>query len=125
MDLIATKRCFFGKQREPGDRFSMPRQFARQYIAARLAKPAPETAPAKYTHRAILTTPRRVDMQAAKPAPLSAFDHDGDGKEGSSAAPPPTDDLTALRREYTAKLGKRPFPGWGEDELRRRMAEAD
>lgn len=115
MDLIATKRCFFGKQREPGDRFSMPRQFARQYIAARLAKPAPETAPAKYTHRAILTTPRRVD--------ISRFDHDGDGAEGGSKAPEQSDELKEVRAEYTAKMGKRFFPGWTIEQLREKMAD--
>jgi len=50
------------------------------------------------------------------------LDHDDNGKEGGSVSPEPTDDLPALRAEYQAKMGKRPFPGWGADELRRRMA---
>lgn len=33
-------------------------------------------------------------------------------------------DLTALRAEYTAKLGKRPFPGWGAEVLREKIANA-
>lgn len=33
-------------------------------------------------------------------------------------------DLSALRADYLAKLGKKPFPGWDADELRRRMVEA-
>lgn len=126
MEVIALKPCYFKWQRKVGERFAMPRNFARQFMAARLVKAAPVTAPATYAHRAITQT-RRVDMQAEKPAPavFSPFDHDGDGRDGGSNAPEPADDLTALRREYTDKLGKRPFPGWGADELRRRMDEAD
>lgn len=53
-------------------------------------------------------------------------------REPGKIAPPPADlaeqlapadNLTALRAEYTEKLGKRPFPGWDADELRRRMNE--
>lgn len=50
------------------------------------------------------------------------LDHDDNGKEGGSKAPEPTEDLPALRAEYQEKMGKRPFPGWGADELRKRMA---
>lgn len=53
------------------------------------------------------------------------LDHDGDGKKGG--APKPVDDagiLSALRAEYEAKLGKRPFMGWDAVELQRRMAAA-
>jgi hypothetical protein len=34
-----------------------------------------------------------------------------------------SDDLATLRDEYHALLGKRPFNGWDEAELRTRMAE--
>jgi hypothetical protein len=37
---------------------------------------------------------------------------------------PVGDDVAALRAEYEAKLGKKPFMGWDADELRKRMAEA-
>lgn len=50
------------------------------------------------------------------------LDHDGDGKKGGS--PKPEGDVAALRAEYLAQIGKKPFPGWDADELRRRMAEA-
>lgn len=50
------------------------------------------------------------------------FDHDGDGKPGGSPKVDNTDEVRALRAEYTEKMGKRPFSGWDADELRRRMA---
>lgn len=55
---------------------------------------------------------------------LARFDHDHNGLPGGCAAPEQTDDLKVLRAEYTEKLGKRPFPGWGAEELKRRIAEA-
>ena len=51
------------------------------------------------------------------------LDHDGDGAEGGSPKPA-GDDLPALRQEYTAKLGKRPFPGWDAATLREKIAAA-
>ena len=51
------------------------------------------------------------------------FDHNNDGRPGGSTAPEPSDELAALRTEYRQVVGKRPFPGWDADELRRRMAE--
>lgn len=59
--------------------------------------------------------------KAEAPASAVAFDHDGDGAPGGSAAPEKTDDLAALRAEYTEKMGKKPFPGWDADEIRKRM----
>jgi len=37
---------------------------------------------------------------------------------------PPVDDLVALREEYQAALGKRPFMGWDAPALRAKIAEA-
>jgi hypothetical protein len=50
------------------------------------------------------------------------LDHDGNGKEGG--APKPAGDLGALRAEYQAKYGKRPFNGWSADTLREKIADA-
>lgn len=50
------------------------------------------------------------------------FDHDGDGKAGGSAKP--AGDVAALRAEYQTLVGKRPFPGWGADVLREKIAAA-
>lgn len=59
-----------------------------------------------------------------KPA-RDPLDHDGDGRKGGSKAPEgDKEELAALRAEYEAKLGKKPFAGWKADELRKRMAEA-
>lgn len=54
----------------------------------------------------------------------AAFDHDGDGSPGGSSAPEPSDDLPALRAEYQAVVGRRPFPGWGAEVLREKLAAA-
>ena len=54
---------------------------------------------------------------------LDQLDHDGDGTPGGSISA--TGDLTELRAEYTAALGKKPFNGWDADELRRRIAAHD
>lgn len=40
------------------------------------------------------------------------------------APEPAQDDTAALRAEYEAMLGKKPFMGWDADELRKRMASA-
>lgn len=55
---------------------------------------------------------------------LKQLDHDQNGKAGGSKPAPASDDLAALRAEYQAKIGKRPFPGWGADVLRTKIAEA-
>lgn len=55
---------------------------------------------------------------------IAQLDHDRDGKPGGSKAAPVSDNLPALRAEYQAKLGKKPFPGWPAEELRRRIDAA-
>lgn len=44
----------------------------------------------------------------------------------AAAGPAPSleDEMRALREEYEAVMGKRPYWGWDADELRERMAEA-
>lgn len=132
MDLIATKRCFYRTWREPGERFTADRARGRALLQMKLARRAPVTAPATYSHRAITQT-RRVDMQAEKPvvAPepdsatiISAFDHDGDGAPGGSTAPEPADELTTARADYRLATGKRFFPGWSVEQLREKIAAA-
>lgn len=54
---------------------------------------------------------------------LPQLDHDGNGEPGGSIAAE-GDDVPELRKQYEDLLGKRPFPGWDADELKRRMAEA-
>ena len=53
---------------------------------------------------------------------LASFDQNGNGTAGGSTAPG-GDDVPALRQEYETVLGKKPFPGWGADELRKRIAD--
>lgn len=54
--------------------------------------------------------------------PVNPPDQDGDGKPGGSKAP--DEDVAALRVAYADKLGKKPFPGWDANELRKRIADA-
>lgn len=54
---------------------------------------------------------------------LSHLDHDNDGKPGGSISAT-GDEIAALRAEYTAKFGKRPFNGWDAATLRERIAAA-
>ncbi|MDV3256599.1 MAG: hypothetical protein LOX97_02205 [Sphingomonas sp.] len=75
------------------------------------------------------SAPKADDPPQERPVrPVGAsqpFDHDGDGKPGGSSKPDDdADEIKAVRAEYQEKMGKRPFPGWGIDELRKRMAEA-
>lgn len=52
-----------------------------------------------------------------------ALDHDDDGKAGGSKAQT-GDEIAALRAEYEAKVGKKPFNGWNADQLREKIAAA-
>ncbi|MDV3143286.1 MAG: hypothetical protein Q8761_02495 [Sweet potato little leaf phytoplasma] len=40
------------------------------------------------------------------------------------SAPEPADDLAALRDQYQAAVGKKPYHGWDADELRKRITDA-
>lgn len=84
-------------------------------------------------HAAILTRRGLAADPAARaraplappPAALAAkFDQDGDGKPGGSKAPADDGRLAGLRAAYVEALGKRPFPGWGAEELERRIEAA-
>lgn len=41
----------------------------------------------------------------------------------AAPAPAPVSEIAALRQEYQAKFGKRPFMGWDEDDLRAKLAD--
>lgn len=64
---------------------------------------------------------RRLAAQKKRRDPL---DHDGAGKKGGAPKPDDAGELAALRGEYEAKLGKKPFMGWGSEELQNRIAAA-
>jgi hypothetical protein len=118
MEFVALKRCYYRKPRVPGDRFLAPLKKVRHLVAAKLIRPAPATAPATYSHRAVTET-RRVDMV---PQYLSPFDHDHDGRDGGSSAPDHTYELKEARADYTRITGKRFFPGWSAELLREKIA---
>lgn len=53
-------------------------------------------------------------IEAGAAEPIDDEDH----------AEPDDEGVPALRKQYEALLGKRPFAGWDADELRRRMDDA-
>ena len=111
--LIATKSMRYATRRlQAGDVFEAKPRDARLLIAIRKAR-----------------VERRPGNIGAPPPELVAkvvrrdpFDHDQDGSPGGSISGGSGDDMTALRKEYTEKVGKRPFGGWDAAELRKRMA---
>lgn len=44
--------------------------------------------------------------------------------EPASDPAPGADDLAALREQYQAAVGKKPYHGWDADELRKRIVDA-
>lgn len=100
MDVIAIKRCFYKRNREPGERFSMPRNYGRQFMAARLVKSDAERRPRSYSTRV-------VPAEATEKVVLR---------------PDVDDDLTALRKEYKATTGRLPHHTWSADKLREKLA---
>ncbi len=63
--------------------------------------------------------------QAAYAKPVVKFAQASAVVPDGSIPPAPVDEMTALRAQYTAALGKRPFPGWSADVLREKMAAAE
>lgn len=73
-------------------------------------------------------------LQANDPRYARVFGKLGYSRSDLSADPqaeppadpaPAADDLAALREQYQAAVGKKPYHGWDADELRKRIAEAD
>ena len=62
------------------------------------------------------TSPAKADKAAAP-----QLDHDGNGVAGGSEAQPATEALKALRADYQALTGKKPFNGWDEATLRAKL----
>lgn len=67
---------------------------------------------------------REIYERAVGAEELPAFDHDGDGKPGGSISGGSGEGIKALRAEYTRIIGKKPFAGWKEDQLRERIVAA-
>jgi len=74
--------------------------------ATRTVEPAD---PARLARLTFLAIAPAIDL----PAPPAGLAAHIDGE----------DDLRILRAAYAVKLGKRPFPGWDADELKRRMGD--
>lgn len=65
---------------------------------------------------------RETNLQAADER--DPLDHDGEGRKGGSVTPAETENLAALRAEYLAKVGRRPFHAWDEETLAAKIAES-
>ena len=121
VDMIATKRLKYGTRRlSAGEPFE-----ARHDRDARLLIGIGK---ARYATR---------DMVAADTKPALTIPGAGlkivgnrgpdlvDLPNGSKVEPAETDERPALRAEYEAKFGKKPFGGWSADVLREKIAAAD
>lgn len=86
--------------------------------------PAPMPAPVEEPSDLIIEGDDTIEASAFNGAPEEAFDHDNTGSAGGSTAPDPSEELTALRKEYTEVTGKRFFAGWDAATLREKIAAA-
>jgi hypothetical protein len=90
LPMTATKAfAYAGRRLSAGDEFEAPRQDARALAAVGRA------------------SYRTADIPAA---PVQKMPEPPPGPEGDN-------DLPALRKEYEAVFGKRPFHGWGAETL--------
>lgn len=102
MRLVARRDFKYNTRRLlPGDEFEADRRHAVALIAARKAREV-----------------RKLDDVPPPPPAVAA-------KIQAAVTPPSTsDEVKALREEYRTKVGRAPFPGWGADALREKIAAA-
>lgn len=110
--VIVAKPLRYGTRHlVPGEEIDMKAKDARILLAVKKVKPMTERAP--------------VELPPIPPALASAV-----SKAAAEPSPPPPiadapgEDMRALRDEYERVTGKKPFLGWGADELRARMESA-
>lgn len=110
--MTATRSWKYGTRRlEAGDVFDARKGHAKVLAALKRAVVTSEVLPP-------VPEPLKTRVMTAR----DPLDHDGDGRKGGAEKPEPSDDLTALRAEYTEKVGRRPFMGWDADTLRAKIA---
>jgi len=108
VDMIATKRLKYGNRRLlPGDPFS-----ARHDRDARLLIGIGK---ARYATRMMVAD----DEPAVRYEPV---DPRRNTIDDTHRPVEPADDRPALRAEYEAKFGKKPFAGWSAETLREKLA---
>lgn len=96
LNMVATKPMRYGTRRLlAGDKFECPERHAKLFMILKRAKEHERA---------------KVDIP---PMP-----------QGLKAQAAVSDETSALRAEYQAMLGRRPYHGWDAAELRRRMADA-
>lgn len=112
--MIALKNFTYNTRRlKAGDEFQVDGTMGRALSAVGRAELKPNSiieAVSQPKSEFKIPPPPVVTPQPAANAPETVEDDDAD-------------DMKELRAEYLKVVGKRPFPGWDEAELRRRMAE--
>lgn len=58
-----------------------------------------------------------------KPTKPDPLDHDEDGKKGGSKPAEQSDEMAKLRADYAEIVGKKPYHGWGTEELQAKIDE--
>jgi hypothetical protein len=119
MKLIATRYLKYGTRRMlAGDEFEAKPAHARLLIGIKKARDASKREPVKLSAPPLIVTDKIAKADKVK--------HEVDPTDQPPAVTAgETDDLATARAEYQAKVGKRPFHGWGVAELRAKMAESD
>ena len=105
------------RQLRAGDTVELPRRAAALLMAARKATKVGFTIDSAPTSEPT-TAPLAPPTPASAPAAIAPDDVAG------PTAPPPGDDLTALRARYKEVVGKQPHMGWDADKLREKIAAA-
>lgn len=111
--LVKLGKARFPDDREPNDLPDMP-----EALRSRLERTAGGSV------AELASPPADLVARAAADSAAAAFDGDGNGAPGESAAPEGSEALTELRKEYTRITGRRFFAGWTAEELRTRIAQA-
>lgn len=100
-----------------GDSFEAPAKHGDLLVAIKKARHPTDDELQKLHNRSGLAAPPKSVIDKAREAAPPAKE------PAATPAAPEIDERAALREQYAAALGKKPFPGWDADELRRRIAE--
>ena len=117
MKLVATREFSYATRRLlPGDTFEASDRDGKLLIAVKKAQ--------KGRPDADVPTPRPGLIAKAAAAVATTVKTESD-PQPAAAVDPAGDELTALRAQYEAVIGKKPFNGWDADKLRQKIAAVD
>lgn len=105
MRLVATREFKYSTRRLlPGDEFEASNRDGRLLVAIRKARPVRTTGNLPAPPPGVAKKIEAATAPVVPPAPVAS------------------DEVKSLREEYRAALGRAPFPGWGADVLREKIA---